>query len=117
MKNLVAVLAVVLAGITVSAADLSGTWKVEGDVMGNALNFTCVLKQDGEALSGTATLEGQNLPVKGSVKDRAVTFQFDVRYGESAYTNVFTDTLGEDDVIRGTIAVANVEGTFTAKRQ
>ncbi len=35
----------------------------------------------------------------------------------SSYTNVFTGTLGDDDIIKGTIAVANVGGTFTAKKQ
>lgn len=117
MRHLAAVLVLVLAGITLSAADLSGTWAVTGDVVGNAVDFSCVLKQDGEALTGTATIAGQDVSIKGSVKDRAVTYEFDVDYNGSTYNNVYTGTLGEDGVITGTIAVGGVEGTFTAKRQ
>jgi len=109
-----------LADTSRSAADLSGTWDVDGDVAGNAVKITCVLKQDGEALSGTATIEGAerpDVPVKGSIKAREVTFQIDVPAQGSSHTNVFTGTLSDGDIIRGAIAVANVGGTFTAKKQ
>ena len=109
-----------LAEGSLSAADLSGTWNVDGDVVGNGVKITCVLKQDGEALSGTATIEGadsQDVPVKGSIKGRDVTFQIDVPAQGSSHTNVFTGRLGADGIIRGAIAVANVGGTFTAKKQ
>ena len=109
-----------LAEDSLSAADLSGTWNVDGDVAGNAVKITCVLKQDGEALSGTATIEGadlQDVPVKGSIRGRDVTFQIDVPARGSSHTNVFTGRLGADGIIRGASAVANVGGTFTAKKQ
>ena len=109
--------AVVLAGVTLTAADVSGTWDVDGDVVGNPVKFSCTLKQDGEALSGTATIDGKDVPVKGTAKDRVVTFQFDVEYQGTTYTDVFTGKLGDDDAIAGTIAVAGVEGRFTAKKQ
>ena len=109
-----------LAEDSLSAVDLSGTWNVDGDVVGNAVKITCVLKQDGEAFSGTATIEGadsENVPVKGSIKGRAVTFQIDVPAQGSSHANVFTGRLDADGIIRGVIAVANVGGTFTAKKQ
>ena len=110
-----ATLALVLTAV-VAAADVSGTWNVEGEVVGNAVKFTCVLKQEGATLSGTATLAGTNkpLPVTGTVKEKVVSFQFDVEWEGNTYRDVFTGPLGDDGVIKGKIEVAGVEGTFTA---
>jgi hypothetical protein len=119
MKTAVRVLcAIALATVTLSAADVSGAWNVDGDVVGNPVKFPCVLKQDGETLSGTATLEGgTDVPVKGTVKESAVTFEFDSEREGQTYHLVFTGTLGDDGGVKGTIAVAGVEGTFTATKQ
>jgi hypothetical protein len=117
VKQLTVALALALFVVTPSAADVSGTWDVDGDVVGNPVKFACALKQDGETLSGTATVAGKEVTVKGSVKDRVVTFQFDVDYEGTTYTDVFTGTIGDDGTIAGTIAVAGVEGRFTAKKQ
>lgn len=118
MKNaLLALSAVALASVALFAADVSGTWNVEGDVYGHPVKFSCALKQDGETLSGTATLEGKDVPVTGSVKENTVTFEYDSDAQGTVYHLVFTGTLGEDGGLTGTIAVAGVEGTFTAKKQ
>ncbi len=116
-KVALALCAFALAAVTVLAADVSGTWNVDGDVVGNPVKFPCVMKQDGEALTGTATLEGKEVPVKGSVKEKAVTFEFDNDHEGTTYHLVFSGTLGDDGGLKGTIAVAGVEGTFTAKKQ
>ncbi len=108
---------VALAAVTALAADVSGTWKVDGDVVGNPVKFSCALKQQDATLSGTATFEeGKNVAVTGSVKEKAVTFEFDFEHEGTTYHLVFTGTLGEDGGMKGTIAVAGVEGTFTATR-
>jgi hypothetical protein len=112
-----ALCAVSLAVITVLAADVAGTWNVDGDVVGNPVKFTTVWTQDGETLSGTATLEGKEIPVSGSVKENAVTFEFDTEHEGTTYHMVFTGTLDDDGGLKGAIAVAGVEGTFTAKKQ
>jgi hypothetical protein len=125
VKNLVAVLAntlgliltLALAVTVVSAADISGAWNVDGDVVGNPVKFACTLKQDGEKLSGTGKMQGKDIPISGSVKGQVVTFQFDVDHEGTTYTNVFTGKLGDNGVIEGSIAVGGVEGTFTAKKQ
>jgi hypothetical protein len=109
--------AVVLVAATVLADGVAGTWSVDGDVVGNPVKFTTVWKQDGETLSGTATLEGKDVPVTGTVKDKAVTFEFDTEHEGSTYHLVFTGTVGDDGVLKGSIAVAGVEGTFTATKQ
>ena len=116
MKNPMLALCVValLSVATLFAADVSGNWKVDGDVVGNPVKFDCVLKQEGEKLSGTAVIEGKDVPVSGSVKERDVTFEFDT---SSGYHLVFTGALGEDGGLKGSIAVSGAEGTFTATKQ
>lgn len=110
--------AVALAAVTALAADVSGTWKVEGEVYATPVKFSSALKQQGAELSGTATFEdGKAVPVTGSVKDKAVSFEFDTEHEGTAYHLVFTGTLGDDGAVKGTIAVAGVEGTFTATKQ
>src|SRR5574341_1404017 len=109
MKRIALVLcAVALAAITVLAADVSGTWNVDGDVVGNPVKFPCLMTQEGETLSGTATLEGKDVPVKGTVKEQTVTFEFETESNGSTYHLVFTGTLGDDGDLKGTIAVAGV---------
>ena len=46
-----------------------------------------------------------------------VTFEFDTVHEGTTYHMVFTGTVGDDGVLKGTIAVAGVEGTFTATKQ
>ena len=124
MKKPAATLALVLAvalsfaiNLAAAAADVSGTWNVDGDVVGNAVKFACTLKQDGEKLSGTANMQGKDIPMTGSVKGSTVSFTFDVDHEGTTYTNVFTGRLGDNGVIEGSIAVGGVEGSFTAKKK
>jgi len=119
MKNILLTLSfVALAAVTALAADVSGTWKVDGTVYGNPVKFSGALKQQGATLSGTATFEdGRAVPVTGSVSEKAVTFEFDAEHEGTTYHLVFTGTLGADGGLTGTIAVAGVEGTFTATKQ
>ena len=118
MKTLpLSLCAVALAAATALAADISGTWNVEGDVVGNPVKFACTLTQDGETLAGTAKVEGNDVQVTGTAKDATVTFEFDTEHQGTTYHLVFTGTLGDDGGLKGRIAVAGVEGTFTAKKQ
>jgi hypothetical protein len=112
--RLFALCALVLAVATLFAADVSGSWKVDGDVAGNPVQFECVLKQDGEKLSGTAVLQGRDTPMTGSVKEKTVVFEFDT---DGGYHLVFTGTLADDGALKGSIEVAGASGTFTAKKQ
>ena len=109
--------AVVLSATTLLAADVAGTWNVDGDVQGHPVVFTTSWTQDGETLSGTATLPEKEVPVTGSVKEQAVTFEFDAESNGQSYHLVFTGTIGGEGGIKGTIAVSGAEGTFTATKQ
>ena len=114
MKTHFALCTLLLSVATLFAADVSGTWKVDGDVAGNPVKFDCVLKQDGEKLSGTAGIEGKDVPVTGSAKEKTVVFEFDT---DGGYHLVFTGALADDGGMKGSIAVAGAEGTFTAKKK
>jgi len=79
-----------------------------------------VLKQDGEALTGTIEFHGRAKPatVNGTVKDRAITIRFEVQADAGTYANTWTGTIGEDGGLKGTVDVENMAtGTFTATRQ
>jgi len=119
MKKLACALAVSIAATVTAFAvlDVSGNWKVEGDVQGHPVNFTCALKHEAETLSGTATLEGNNdVAVTGTIKEKAVTFEFDTP--DKSYHLVFTGTLADDgSTIDGSIEVAGAQGTFKASKQ
>jgi len=44
-------------------------------------------------------------------------FEFDTEHQGTTYHMVFSGSVGDDGGIKGSIAVAGVEGTFTAKKQ
>jgi hypothetical protein len=117
VNSLFLALVLVATAATAFAADLSGTWNVDGSVYGNAVKYACTLKQDGEKLTGTATLTGKDYPVTGTVSDTAVTWKFQIDYNGSPLELVFAGTADADGHIKGKIAVAGVEGEFTAQKQ
>jgi hypothetical protein len=117
MRGLVLAFVLVATAATAFAADLSGTWNVDGTVYGNAVKYSCALKQDGEKLSGTATLDGKDHPVTGTIQDKAVSWTFQIEYNGAPLDLAFTGTLESETDIKGKIAVMGVEGDFTAKRQ
>ena len=118
MRTAVLALCATAVASTLSADDVAGRWNVDGDVMGNPVKLVCALQQKGEALSGTATLEGKaEVPVSGSSTGHNVSFEFDTDHEGTTYHLVFTGALGADGGITGSIAVAGVTGTFTAKKQ
>ena len=116
-RSLLIALVLVATAATAFAADVSGTWNVDGSVYGNEVKYACSLRQDGEKLTGTATLGGKDVPVTGTVKDKALTWTFQVDYNGAPLDLEFNGTLESDTDIKGTIAVMGVEGAFTAKRQ
>lgn len=116
MKQLaVAVLIALVSGL--APADVAGTWNVEGDVVGNAVKFTCTLKQEGEKITGSGVIQEKEQPIVGTVTEKTVKFEFDVDYQGSTYHNVYTGTLKDEKSIEGKIEVAGVEGVFTMKKK
>jgi hypothetical protein len=123
MKRLV--MALLLSALPALAADnsLSGTWKVVGDVGSYPVNRVCTFNQDGKKLAGScqqsdAKADDKTLPFTGEIKDKTVTWKYDVDANGSTLTATYTGTWDGDAAITGTIEVQpmNASGTFTAKK-
>ena len=120
MKRLAIVL--LLSALPAFAADtsLSGTWKVDGSVGGYDVHRVCTFKQEGRVLNGSCQEADQKpIPFTGDVKDKTVTWQYDVDWNGSTLTATYTgDWDGAAGTITGAIEVqpVNAAGTFTAKK-
>lgn len=115
MKTLL--LALTLAALPAAAADVSGVWKVEGDIAGNAVTPACTLKQAENKLSGSCKSELGDAPLKGEVDGKKVKFEYDIEYNGQKYTLVYLGELASDTELKGTIDVGVATGAFTAKKE
>jgi hypothetical protein len=101
------------------AAGVTGDWKIDGDIAGNALALTCSLKQEDAKLSGKCVNATNNInsPVTGKVDGKTVTFQFDFNYSGMAMTMSFTGSNDTDTSMKGSVEVMGAEGSFTGVKQ
>ena len=104
-----------ISGDTVK--DISGSWRIVGDVVGNAIDMKCALKADGTKLSGTCTYQGLgDAPTVGTIAGDKVTLQNSIQR-EQLYALTYNGTLDPTGtVMKGDIAVAGVTGSFSATR-
>jgi hypothetical protein len=107
------------AAVASSAAvrDVSGSWRLVGDVVGNAIDMKCALKADGAKLSGTCTYQGLgDAATRGSVAGDKVTLQNSIQR-EQMYDLTYNGTLDPTGTaMKGDIAVAGVTGTFSGTK-
>ena len=100
-----------------AVTDISGSWRITGDVVGNAIDMKCALKLDGPKLSGTCTYQGLgDAATLGNVAGDKVTFRNSIQR-EQMYNltyNGILDTTGT--AMKGDIAVAGVTGSFSATK-
>ncbi len=107
------------------ADDVSGVWKVDGTVADTPVNATCTLRQTNTAISGNCKVSGektagQTPDIKGEVKDKQVTWTYQIEYEGTLYTLTYAGALQEPATsIRGSIAVdpSDSKGEFTAQKQ
>jgi hypothetical protein len=114
MRTLAVVIGLLLCGLTLLAADLSGTWSA--DVALDAGNGTAkfVFTQKGDALSGTYTGALGEAKVSGTVKGNQVEWTF---ANDEAGKVVYKGTL-DGDKIKGTVEYGSYgKGTFTAEKK
>jgi hypothetical protein len=107
------------------ADDVSGVWKVDGTVADTPVNATCTLRQTNTAISGNCKVSGektagQTPDIKGEVKDKQVTWTYQIEYEGTLYTLTYAGALQDPATsIKGSIAVdpSDSKGEFTAQKQ
>jgi hypothetical protein len=115
MKTLLTALGLLV--LPLAAADISGAWKVEGDIADVHVNRVCTIKQTGNKLTGACKNQMNELPMSGEVNGDKVTWTYDADYQGQKVTLVYKGTLESDGAMKGTIATEGAEGSFTAKKQ
>jgi hypothetical protein len=102
------------ATATAAAAGISGNWTFTGDVVGNAVNMKCALKQEEAKLSGSCMYDGASAaPTTGSVSGETVTFQNTAQNYDLTYTGTLDSSR---TAMKGDIAVAGVTGNFSGAK-
>jgi hypothetical protein len=103
-----------LCGLTLLAADLSGTWSAEVVLDAGNGTATFVFTQKGSTLSGTYTGALGEAKVTGSVQGNQVEWSFETA---DAGKVVYKGTL-DGEKIKGTAEYGAVgKGTFTAAKK
>ena len=110
--------AVAFAALSFSGAafadDVTGAWKVTGDVVGNAVDTVCTFATAGGKTTAACTADGKaGAAAPATVADKAVSWDWDA--GQATLT--FKGTLDTPKTMKGDIEVQGVTGSFTAAKQ
>jgi len=108
------------------AASLTGTWNM-GLEGGHVIPVALVLKQDGDALSGTISLPTQHIgqtvdvALKGEILNGAFTLSGAVESAKDPTTIDITGRLNEEGVLEGRVKMSGTQGPhgdmpYTAER-
>jgi hypothetical protein len=120
MKRLVVVVVFsVVIGVPVAAADIAGSWKVDGSIAQFPVDLVCSFKQADKALTGTCKgTDIGELSITGESDGPKATWQYDVNFQGQQFTIVYSATVDSATAMKGTITVMGMEsGSFTAKKQ
>jgi hypothetical protein len=120
MKKLFVLLA--LIPLPCLAQDVSGVWKIDGNVADHPIAATCTFKQSETHISGSCKMAESEKPleVTGQVGDKQVNWKYDILYESKTYTLNYTGALDSSAAaIKGTILVdpSDSDGDFTAAKQ
>ena len=101
----------------------TGTWKIDGNVMGNPVTMTCVLTEEDHKLAGSCSGAGEGRTPRaliGTATPKGVNWRFDDEYQGQPISFSMNATLAPGGAkMNGTISVApmGADGTFTAVKQ
>ncbi len=109
-----AIFATIALALPAAAADISGSWNLTGDVVGNPVEMKCAFTQASDKVTGSCAGALGSTPTTGSVAGDKVTFQNTVQQYELTFTGALDATGAK---MQGEIAVAGVTGTFSATKE
>jgi alpha-mannosidase len=107
-----------LATIPATASDVTGVWRVNGTLGGNPILAVCNLKQQADVLSGSCTLDdNQVLDVAGTVNGEEAMWQSGLDEGGTMIIISFKGTVSSGSEMKGQLFVDpfEMQGDFTAK--
>ena len=116
MLPILALLLSLRAAPTPAPDSLVGRWQIKGDVMGNPVNEICTFTQADTVLTGNcAENDDEALLLAGKIEGGKITFWHGGEWDGQPLTVVYSGTMAEPNVLKGTIEVRpmNVAGTFT----
>ncbi len=128
MKRFVLAFALTLAAplCAARAADLSGSWRLDGKVATFAFTLACVFKQDASRLGGACTDASTNDPklttgkshplTAGRVDGDHVSFTYQSHFLLSTFDVTYAG-VQTGDRLQGEVRVPGRRGAFTAVRQ
>ena len=93
--------------------DLNGTWVFAVETDQGSGTATVTLKVEGEKVTGHISNTTFERDFTGTLKGQALEFSFSRDFGAVIYKG----TAESSDAIKGTVNIAGVTGTFTAKRK
>jgi hypothetical protein len=122
MKRLLAVAGLVFMCSAARAAtvDFSGTWVIETEVQGIAVNETCLLKQSADAkITGSCDTSVGKFELTGTVRGDSVSFSHPAKYQDEDMTVSFFAKLSDPVTMTGSVDLQplNAGGAFGAKKK
>lgn len=104
-------------GILAQSANVTGTWKLTVETGAGSGNPTFVLKQEGEAVTGTYKGQFGEAPLKGTVKGNEIKITFKVSGQGQELEMEYSGTV-EGNAMKGKVKLGDLgEGTFTGKKE
>jgi hypothetical protein len=103
-----------------AAANVSGAWKLDVNIGGQAVAVACNLIQSGPTVSGTCNRTDEpdtSAKADGGVDGSSVKFGYSVSFNGQSLRLAYSGKLSSDTSMSGAVETAGIAGTFTGTRQ
>lgn len=103
----------------VLAADITGSWAVDGNLNGTPISFDCAFQQMEKKLTGTCKAYQFDVTATGTIDEDNIQFSYTYNFAGEPYKCTYTGKLTSATEVKGAITVAGIEGSkgeFVAKK-